>query len=259
MHPEGSVPSGPFDATRVAMASRLAALGTFSAGLAHDVNNPLAAAMAAQGLALEELRAVRALHSGEHLDPDLQRRFDALAEALEIARDGVRRSAQVVRALAVLGRPSVSGERVRVIDVVSEAVRCLPDAVSRPGTLRVRHAPAPDVTGSLLHLGQVVARLVANGFLALPSDGSGTVRITTGESSAGRARIEVADDGMGMDAATAARALDPFLTSWEAGRGAGPGLPLCRSVVEACGGTLAVRSRPGRGTTVVVELPAAAP
>ena len=242
---------------RVALASRLAALGTLASSVSHEMNNPLAAALASQGLALEELRTVRAALSGGIPCPDLERRFDGLQEALEIAQDGVRRTAQVVRTLALLGRPTAGRERIRLVDLVAEAVRWLPDSVSRQGSLRVRHGPAADVVGSLAQLGQVVARLVANGFHALPADGTGTVRVTTGEGSPGRSRIEVSDDGMGMDEATVARALDPLWTTREAGKGLGIGLPLCHAIVEASGGTMVLRSRPGRGTTVVIELPVA--
>ncbi|HQR28981.1 MAG TPA: hypothetical protein PLL32_01145, partial [Anaeromyxobacteraceae bacterium] len=78
LHPEGSAPDGPPPGARVAQASRLAALGTLSAGLSHEMNDPLAAALAAQGLALEEIRALRAAVASGAPCADLEPRVDGV-------------------------------------------------------------------------------------------------------------------------------------------------------------------------------------
>ena len=80
------------------------------------------------------------------------------------------------------------------------------------------------------------------------------MRLGRGE---GGARIEVADNGVGMEPEVLARVFDPFFTTRKIGDGTGLGLPICHSIVTARGGTIAVESLLGGGTTFAIELPAA--
>jgi signal transduction histidine kinase len=73
----------------------------------------------------------------------------------------------------------------------------------------------------------------------------------------GGVRLEVVDDGQGMDEATASRAFDLFFTTRAEQGGSGVGLAVCREIVEHLGGTIELRSRPGKGTRVILRLPRA--
>jgi signal transduction histidine kinase len=107
------------------------------------------------------------------------------------------------------------------------------------------------------HIEQVIVNLVTNAVRAVPPDRDGLVTIRLGPGVAGMARLEVADDGIGMSEDVLRRIFDPFFTTRRVGQGTGLGLPVVHSLVQAHGGTITVSSRPGEGTTFRVELPAA--
>jgi PAS domain S-box-containing protein len=245
---------------RLVVASRLAALGTLVAGVAHEINNPLTGELAGQGFAIEEIELVKeAIRPGGPVDREtIVRRLDEALDALRDAQAGGQRIARVVKDLSTFGRPDPQRSRVRLMDVVDEAMRFLPATVSGAAAIRVENRGAPDVLASAGQIGQVLVNLVSNGSRAMAGKEKGTVRITVGPGSPGMALIEVADDGRGMPPEVLARIFDPFFTTRKAGEGTGLGLPICHSIVTAHGGTIVAASRPGRGSTFRVELPAAA-
>jgi signal transduction histidine kinase len=244
---------------RLVVASRLAALGTLVAGVAHEINNPLTGELAGQGLAIEEIEvAMQALRADGAVDRDLViARLEEAMDALRDAQAGGMRIARIVKDLSLFGRPDPRRSRVRLIDVVEEAMRWLP--ASFPGTtsIRVENRGAPDVMASPGQLGQVLVNLVTNAAKAMADGQRGSVTIEVGPGSGGMARIEVKDDGVGMAPEVLRRVFDPFFTTRKTGQGTGLGLPICHSIVTAHGGTITASSQPGRGTTIRVELPVA--
>jgi signal transduction histidine kinase len=117
------------------------------------------------------------------------------------------------------------------------------------------HGPgeAP-IEGDRRLLARALAQLFENAIVASPP--GATVRVEVMPRSAGGGRVIVSDEGVGMDPATAARALDGFRVSADGQTvEQGLGLPLARKLIEAHGGTLELRSEPGRGTSAVVLLP----
>ncbi len=246
---------------QLVVASRLAALGTLVAGVAHEINNPLTGELAGQGAAIEEIEAVRdALGSGETLD-----RHAAIAhleEALDALRDaqaGGQRIARIVKDLSLFGRPDPRRVPVRIIDVVEEAMRWLPASLSGSTTIRVENLGAPEVLASPGQIGQVLVNLVTNAAKSVAGGRRGVVTIVVGPGGPGTARLEVTDEGAGIEPAVLKRIFDPFFTTREVGEGAGLGLPICHSIVTAHGGTITASSVPGEGSTFRVELPVAAP
>jgi PAS domain S-box-containing protein len=245
---------------RLVVASRLASLGTLVAGVAHEINNPLTGELAGQGFAIEEIERVKeAIGPGGPVDRDtIVRRLDEALDALRDAQAGGQRIARVVKDLSTFGRPDPQRSRVRLMDVVDEAMRFLPATVSGAAAIRVENLGVPEVLASAGQIGQVLVNLVSNGSRAMAGKEKGTVRITVGPGSPGMALIEVADDGRGMPPEVLARIFDPFFTTRKAGEGMGLGLPICHSIVTAHGGTISARSEPGKGSVFRVELPAAA-
>jgi signal transduction histidine kinase len=241
------------------LASRLASLGTLVAGIAHEINNPLAGATAGQGMALEALQGLaERARRGEVVDPDrLARDLGQAIEDLQTAQAGARRIARIVKDLSTIGRPDPTRIRIRVLDAVDEALRWLPGSMPRGTSLRVENHQAPDVVASSGQLSQVLVNLVANAAKSMPEGRPGVITITLGPGPPGMARIEVADNGAGIPPEVMARMFDPFFTTRGPGEGTGLGLPICHSIVRAHGGTITATSEVGVGATFRVELPAA--
>jgi PAS domain S-box-containing protein len=246
--------------TRLVISSRLAALGTLVAGVAHEINNPLSGQMASQVMAMEELRELRDAVGAEG-PPDrtaLARRIDEALSLLDDAHSAGRRITRIVRDLSLFARPDPQRSRVRLDEVVESALRWLPDSVAARASVRVERTAAPEVNASPGQLGQVLANLVSNAALAIPPDRQGTITIRIGTTPHGAAILDVADDGAGIEPEVMGRIFDPFFTTREIGQGMGLGLPICHAIVAAHAGSLTARSTPGRGSTFRVELPPAA-
>ena len=248
---------------QLALSSRLTAMGTLVTGVAHEINNPLAAELADQGIAIELAREVRdRLQGGDPLDRPAEARLlgDAI-EALEEAQESGQRIARIVKNLTTFGRPDPRRRRVRLADAVTEAMRWLPASIAQAVQITVEDGGAPEVVASSGQLEQVVVNLVTNAAKAAPEGRRGRIVIRTGAGTAGMSRLEVVDDGKGIAPAILDRIFEPFFTTRPAGdgKGMGLGLAICHAIVTSHGGTLAVTSTPGKGSTFRVELPAAPP
>ncbi len=246
---------------KLALTARLAAMGTLVAGVAHEINNPLAAGMASQGLALEAARGARKrLDGGTPLDLEAEtRHLDEVIETLEDAQAAGRRIAQIVKDLSAFGRPNPPRTRVRLVDVVDQAIGWLPATVHQAATIKVENQGAPDVLAASSQIEQVVINLIANAARAAPEGRRGEIVIRLGVAPSGMARLEVADDGVGIPPANLDRIFEPFFTTRPVGdrRGIGIGLAISHSIVDAHEGALTVRSEVGKGSTFRMDLPAA--
>jgi len=242
------------------IASRLAALGTLAAGIAHEVNNPLAGIMASQALAVEVLGELQAKAArGELVDqPGAAREMADVEEALDDGLGASIRIARLVRQLTALGSPDPRRTLVRLADVVDDTVGWLAASVHSRALVCVEPGNAPDVTASRGQLGQVMVSLVANAASSIPEGRRGTVTIRTGQGTGGTATLEVEDDGEGIAPEVMARMFDPFFTTRAVGGGMGLGLSVSHALVAAHGGTLTATSAVGKGSIFRVELPAAA-
>lgn len=244
---------------RAEMASRLATVGTLVAGVAHEVNNPLAGAMAGEGSAVETVRELRARAKRGELND--QREIEVvLGEVLDGLGDteaGLERIASIVKDLAAFGRPDAVRSSVRLLDAVDQAMRWLPAALARRASIQVEDLKAPRVVASVGQLTQVVVNLVSNAARAVRDGEHGIIRVRVGPGEAGMARLEVEDDGVGMTPEVRSRIFDPFFTTRSVGQGMGLGLAITHAIVSGHGGTIGVRSEPGKGATFTVELPAA--
>jgi signal transduction histidine kinase len=243
-----------------AVSSRLAAMGTLVAGVAHEINNPLAGELASQGLALDALRELREhLRSGQGGDSDaLGRRLDEILELVGDARQGAERIRRIVKDLTLFGRPDPKRNRIRLIDVANSALRWVRAGADRRASVQVEVAGAPEVRASAGQLEQVVVNLVNNAADAIPEGTRGVITIKVGPGGPGMARLDVTDSGTGIDPKVMERVFDPFFTTRQVGKGMGLGLPICHAIVTAHGGTLTAMSTPGKGSTFRVELPVAA-
>jgi signal transduction histidine kinase len=211
-------------------------------------------------VALETAReARRRLDENATVDPSTERRaLDEMVEALEDAQRAGQRIAQIVKDLAMFGRPNPQRVRGRAIDIVEGAMRWLVPTLGRTATVEVEHLEAPDVVASTGQIEQVIVNLVTNAVKASPPGEKGRVivRVRGGD---GRVVIEVVDHGVGIPPDILQHIFDPFFTTRPTGdgRGTGLGLAISHAIVTAHGGTITVESEVGKGSTFRVELPAA--
>ena len=244
---------------QLAIAARMAAMGTLVAGVAHEINNPLAGTLSAQATADEDLRAaLTALRGAAPEDREaVLRTLDRAAEALEDAQVGARRVSRIVKDLTTFGRPDPRRAVVPLAEVVRDAMRWVSRSPAAGVQVAVTDLGAPEVTASAGQLEQVVVNLVSNGVKAIPPGRTGRVEVTIGAGPDGAAWLTVADDGVGMAPEMVQRVFDPFFTTRPVGqdRGTGLGLAICHAIVTAHGGSLTVRSEPGKGSIFRMDLP----
>jgi two-component system, cell cycle sensor histidine kinase and response regulator CckA len=230
---------------RAADAEALSAMGSLALGLAHEIRNPLNAAvlqlhLLARGvdrLLDEKARSTMRSRVGI-IGDEIGRLERLLTEFLELARPrGIRHEPVDVSALVT-----------DVLDFQAEALN------TRRIALQADIAPACVAVGDPEKLRQVIINLVVNALDAMPSSGTLSVRVHAMHASA---VIVIGDTGPGIDPKILPEIFDPFFTTKEAGTGLG--LSIVRKIVDQHGGTIAFDSLPERGTMVTLELPSTAP
>ncbi len=238
---------------KLVLADRMASLGTLAAGVAHEINNPLASLH----LSLEFLaRRIDAAAEREGRIEDV----DEVRKAVQDALEGSRRVGTIVRDLKLFSHPAPDPvEAVELNDLVRRTLSLARRTLTTRAKLVEAYAPDEiEVPANSARLAQVVLNLVLNAVQAIPEAraGQGTVIVRTrleGET----AVLEVEDDGEGIDPKLKPHLFDPFFTTKPQGQGTGLGLSICHGIVERLGGRIALESTPGVGTRVVVTVPGA--
>jgi signal transduction histidine kinase len=233
-------------------ADKLATVGQLSAGLAHEIGSPL------------QVLAGRARSLLERADasPEVKRQAGIIVAQTE-------RVTRIVEQL--LGFARRSAPRIADADLPA-AIRAVLDLLEsearrRRVTLAFEHdRDLPAVRADADRVQQVVLNLVSNALKAAKPGGrigltlsAASFRHARGTPERASVRLVVEDDGVGMDPAAAARAFEPFFSSWPDAQGTGLGLAVVRAIVEDHGGTIALQSEPGVGTRVEVHLPRSEP
>jgi two-component system, NtrC family, sensor histidine kinase AtoS len=225
----------------LARAERASSAAELAAGVAHEVNNPLAII-------------------SNYVELVLMDRQDAnTAARLAIVRDEIKRIHRIVSSLLPFARIGGAAlEDADLVSVVAESVLLLGHEAERRGVRLEPAVPAAPlrVKADPSRIKQVIINLVVNALEALPAGGS--VRIALQPAGAGgSAVLRVEDDGPGITREALPGLFLPFSTTTKPGH-AGLGLSVCKHIVEAHGGTIACQSAPGR-TSFTVELPVAGP
>jgi PAS domain S-box-containing protein len=229
-------------------ADRLAAIGTMAAGVAHEVNNPLAYVM----LNLDWI--ARKLAEGPHDAASVA----GLAEVLREAHKGTQRVAAIVRELRTFARAGDGESRGRVdlSRVVESAIKIAGHEVRHRAKVSTSFGAVGPVLANESRLEQVVLNLLLNACHAMPEELAAVnevhieVRAEPGE----RAVLEVSDNGTGIPPEVLPRIFDPFFSTKPRGVGMGLGLSICHGIVASLGGQISVKSTVD-GTTFRVVLP----
>lgn len=223
---------------KLRQADRLAALGTLSAGLAHEIKNPLSAIKTFVQLLPQKIGNPSFM---EKFNTTVPREIDRINHLVEDLLELTRRR---VRPLVDLNVDSLI---YQVVDLHGEELK------RRQVALKVRLAEGiPPIHGEAETLSRVFSNLIINAAQAMPNGGSLSIS-TQLDSSSSSLRISFRDTGIGMDETTARNIFNPFFTTKD--KGVGLGLALTRKIIEDHRGTIEVMSEKGKGTTFTVLLP----
>jgi PAS domain S-box-containing protein len=228
--------------TDLAHISRVNMMGHLTASLAHEINQPIGAAVANAEACLQ------------FLDRDQPDVAEAREAAFEMSRDARRAAAIIDRVRSLYGKGSSQREMVDVNEVVREMILMLHNQASRYSVMmRTELAEKlPKVMADRVQLQQVLMNLMLNGIEAM-RDTTGELSIKSQLAEEGQLQISVIDTGVGLPAGNADQIFNAFFTTKS--QGTGLGLAITRSIVESHGGRVWATANAGRGATFLFTLP----
>ena len=231
---------------QLVQASKLASVGELAAGVAHEINNPLAVVLEKVGLVQDLL--------DPRFEPELT--TEKLSDALGQIETAVFRCTEITRQLLGFVRQTeVRLQESEIAEVIDKLVDGLLGPELDVADIEVvkRYDPSlPPVLTDRGQLRQVLLNLMKNAMDAM--DGPGTITITT-KRAGERFTITIADTGCGMSRGQMEKVFMPFFTTKPAGRGTGLGLSVSYGIIKGLGGVLSVRSEPEKGSEFTIDLP----
>jgi len=225
---------------------RLASLGTLSAGVAHEINNPLA-------IIRESAGWMRQLISRDELK-DMPRHEDFL-KALDKVENSVERASQIThQLLRSVGKSESAVAEVNLQELADEAIPLIThEAQNRDIRIVRQMEPSLDsIWSDAYQIRQVLLNLLTNAIHAVNPEGTITIAI---EDAGDSQVITVSDTGQGIPRENLDKIFEPFFSTKSPGQGTGLGLFVSRGIVEKLGGTLEVASKIGQGTSLRIRLP----
>jgi two-component system NtrC family sensor kinase len=234
---------------RAEYTQRMASVGRLAAGVAHEINNPLAIIGEKAGLISDLIGTKR---ESPHQAKVLQ-----LVQSIDKAVD--RASRVTHRLLGFARHIDVERERISLEELIREVLGFLEkEASHRNVTLAIdSEEDLPLIVSDRGQLQQVFLNIINNS-LAAVADGTGRIDITLRRGGGQRLVVEIADNGSGIEPQNIGRVFEPFFTT-KKGYGTGLGLSITYGIVKKLGGEISVTSEPGRWTRFTVELPVTAP
>jgi two-component system NtrC family sensor kinase len=236
---------------RLMLSDRMASMGTLSAGIAHELNNPLSYVIANLDF----------VHGDMRPGPADTPRVAEWRQVLGDAQEGAERVRQIVRQLKSFSRVDENRqEPVELHRVLDSVAQMAASEVRHRARLVKDYSPLPPIVGNDGKLFQVFLNLVINAAHSIPEGQveANEIRLVTREDERGWAVVEVQDTGGGIKPEHLSRIFEPFFTTKPQGVGTGLGLPICHALVRAHGGDITVESTLGKGTTFRVMLPPSA-
>jgi PAS domain S-box-containing protein len=234
------------------LADRMSSLGTLSAGVAHEINNPLAYVMASLDLLVARLPGLSASLAAQEAG--------FVEEQLKRAREGAARVRRIVRDLKSFSR--ADEETITSTDLrksLDTAITLVWNEIKHRARLVKEYDGLPAVRANEARLGQVFINLLVNAAQAMPEGeiDRNVLRVAGRTDALGNAVVEIHDTGCGIPPEHLDRIFEPFFTTKPVGEGTGLGLAICHGIVSSLGGTLSVQSEVGIGTMFRVVLPVA--
>jgi len=242
------------------LSDRLASLGTMAAGVAHEVNNPLAVIVMNASIVATELTILREQVGAlpVELTNDSGRRFDEALLAQQDLQAAANRIGTIISDLKIFSRPveQVAGT-ADIARTIDQAVRSVAFELQYRAEVVMHLVAVPNAQVDETRLTQVLVNLLINaGQSICPGHpGDHQITVSTHADSKGQIVIEVRDTGAGIPPAVLAHIFEPFFTTKPVGVGTGLGLSICHGIVKSMGGNISIESEVGKGTVVRLSLP----
>jgi len=238
---------------KLVLADRMASVGTLAAGVAHEINNPLAYTLANLDYVASCLTAMADVSSAD---------LGELRTAVSEATEGAQRVREIVKDMKALSR--VDDGRIAAVDVecaLETSVNMAARELRHKAQVVKEYGGVGFARANKGHLIQVFINLLVNASQAIANADPATneVRISTCRDGEGRVVIEIADTGGGIPEDVLPRIFDPFFTTKPVGVGTGLGLSICHGLLTGMNGQIEVASKVGVGTRFLITLPAAGP
>jgi two-component system NtrC family sensor kinase len=264
---------------------KMSSLGQMVAGIAHEINTPLAyvksslATLAerlpvAEGVVAEAIQLVGMLERGDAPDDvlseqfakvsSLAARFQAESEASQLqslngdALHGIEQISEIILNLKNFSRLDRSKVSRFNLNEGLESTLVIARNMIKHKTVNRQFADIPLIECSPSQINQVFLNLITNAAQATKDDASGLITISTGLVPNGFVRVDISDNGHGIPETVMSKIFDPFFTTKDVGQGTGLGLSIAYKIIQEHGGRIDVKSRVGQGTTFSVLLPARA-
>ena len=233
---------------QLVQSEKLASLGRMSAGIIHEINNPL-------NFATTGLFALR--KKGKHIPPDQQADY---AEVLTDVEDGLKRVQTIVSDLRMFTHPNTEQvDPVPVAEIVTPALRFLSNEWRDTVQIEQNYAERLTILANKNRVIQVVVNLLQNSLDALkaktfPPGEKPTIWIA-GRIEDSRSILSIRDNGTGIEPKHLDKIFDPFFTTKDVGEGMGLGLSICYSIIQEYGGEILVKTEPGKFCEFTLEFP----
>jgi len=257
-------------ALELRLAQKLQAVGRLAAGVAHEINTPmqfvsdnvtfLKESVGDLASVIDAYRVDRERGDTVATEVEVDYLLTELPQAMERARDGIKRVTNIVRAMKEFSHPSTEARSAADINKALETtLEVARSEYKHIAVVNLDLTPLPLVPCNIGELNQVFLNLLVNAAHAIEASGkdlsSGRIEITTRHAGA-ELIITLEDNGCGIQPENLDKIFDPFFTTKEVGKGTGQGLAISRSiVVDRHGGALDVRSIVGTGTRFTIRLP----
>jgi signal transduction histidine kinase len=250
------------------ISERMASVGTLAAGVAHEINNPLAVVVGNLQIIAQDLQTLAREVEGfpDAVRKELGDRFTRLASTLTSTRSSTadaeeagERVRTIVRDLRVFSRSQEDRrEAIDVHTVLESSLRMARNEIRHRARIVRQFGEVPKVDANEARLGQVFLNLIVNASHAIPEGKTDANAITITTRRAGdMVAVDVADTGGGIAPEVLPRIFDVFFTTKPIGVGTGLGLSICHRIVAALNGRIDVDSQVGHGTRFTVTLPPA--
>jgi two-component system NtrC family sensor kinase len=261
---------------------KMSSLGQMVAGIAHEINTPLAYVKSSlatlkerlplvEGVVAECTRLMALLERGDATDEQLSEQFtrvstlatqfqaEAMAANLETlngdALHGIEQISEIILSLKNFSRLDRSKVSRFNLNEGLESTLVIARNLVKHKTVNKRFAELPLIECSPSQINQVFLNLITNAAQATSDDQSGEITITTSVVPSGHIRVDVADNGHGIPENVISKIFDPFFTTKDVGKGTGLGLSIAYKIIQEHGGRIDVKSKVGSGTVFSVMLP----